>query len=236
MPGADAVPGAKGQKRRRRGASSAQKQKRRKTTEASAPQSPGARDLFASWSDSEHGPTAVEERAAVDAAASELVAAVAQPSPSSVSVPVPASEPRPEYADVAVDEAVAACADAAAVVAGARRVWRTLGVGYSEAIYQRALEVDLTKAGVHCALECAVPVVYADVVVGTVRADIVTRDTVVELKACGTVTEAMSFQVAKYMRHLPREWGLLVNFPQRGGERDVDILVKRRLVEPPRQM
>ena len=101
------------------------------------------------------------------------------------------------------------------VIAGAKDVWTTMGPGHSETVYQKALEVYLRDAGVRCASEQVIPIMYRGVAVGSCRADIVTADLVIELKACASINDSMEQQTRKYMTALPRSHGLLVNFPQR---------------------
>ena len=110
-------------------------------------------------------------------------------------------------------------------IAGISDVWDKLGHGHSETVYQAALLVYLRDAGVRCASEQVVPITYRGVSVGSVRADVVLRDTVVELKVVASLKPEHRQQLDKYMKWIPRQRGILVNFPTRlGGSPDIVVV------------
>ena len=99
----------------------------------------------------------------------------------------------------------------------AKKVFKDLGPGYSERVYHNAMEVGLRLAGIKYETERTVNIRYENHVVGCTRADlIVDNDTVVELKATNTVTEAHRNQVRRYLSDLCCSRGILINFPPRG--------------------
>jgi GxxExxY protein len=66
----------------------------------------------------------------------------------------------------------------------AMKVHRTLGPGFPEIIYQRALEVELKNRGIAFKAEQELPVYYEGVLLGKRRLDLLVEDKVlVELKA-----------------------------------------------------
>jgi len=115
-------------------------------------------------------------------------------------------------------------------IAGAHDVWAALGHGHTESVYQEALLVYMRDNRCRCSSEQSVQIMYRDIVVGTARADIVGMYSVIELKVAPTLTDEHRQQLDKYMKHIPKPWGLLVNFSKRLGG-GVDYVV----VEPPVQ-
>jgi GxxExxY protein len=101
----------------------------------------------------------------------------------------------------------------------ASRVMRDLGAGYSETIYQKALFNKIVRLDPTAVMEHTIQVVYDGEVVGTCRADIVTSQHVIEIKAVRTMPWNVGNQVRKYLKNLfdkdaiPRE-GLVINFNQ----------------------
>ncbi len=101
---------------------------------------------------------------------------------------------------------------AEALQAAAARVYRQLGRGHREAVYQRALVCELRHAGLWVQEEVPVPITYRldqgpTVVLATERADLVVAGSlVVELKVGSTLgapLQAALQQVGRYWSHLP---------------------------------
>jgi GxxExxY protein len=96
-------------------------------------------------------------------------------------------------------------------------VHQTLGAGYVESIYQRALLLELRKQGLATEAEKKVIVYYDGQPVGRHQLDlIVESDVVVELKTVGAMTKAHYTQVRSYLKASRLRLALLVNF---AGER-----------------
>lgn len=109
-------------------------------------------------------------------------------------------------------------------LAGARDILATIGRGHSEAVYQEAMLVYLRDNGVRCSSEQIVPIMYRGLSVGCIRADVVTEHIVIELKTVPMLKEEHRLQTKKYMKFLPRQTGILINFSQaRGGSLDYEI-------------
>ena len=71
-----------------------------------------------------------------------------------------------------------------AVIGAAMEVHRILGPGFLEAVYQVALERELTLRGVPFERQVKLPVIYKDILVGEYFADVVIdKKFVVEIKA-----------------------------------------------------
>lgn len=104
--------------------------------------------------------------------------------------------------------------DLARTVIGAGiEVHRTLGPGFLEKVYQRALSVELEQRGVEHVIESPIEVLYKGVNVGEGRADLlVTRRLIVELKTVETVKDIHRAQVISYHKATGLRLGLLMNF------------------------
>lgn len=101
----------------------------------------------------------------------------------------------------------------------AKRVWESLGPGYSERVYHNAMEVLLRLRGVSYETERIIPIEFMGHVVGNLRADLVVfKSLVVELKAVRAIKEDNRVQAMKYLELTGMKTALLVNFPQPGGE------------------
>jgi GxxExxY protein len=69
------------------------------------------------------------------------------------------------------------------IIGAAFEVYKHLGYGYLEKVYQRSMQVELLKSGIAAELERRLVVRYKDVVVGDYDADLIGSDSVlVELK------------------------------------------------------
>ncbi len=101
-----------------------------------------------------------------------------------------------------------------AIIGAAMEVHRELGSGFLEAVYQDALEVELTERGIPFVKECPVPVRYKDQVLNTpYRADFVCNERIiVELKAIKALGDVETAQVLHYLKATGFERALLINF------------------------
>lgn len=96
----------------------------------------------------------------------------------------------------------------------ANHVFKTLGAGFSERIYHNAMEVLLKRNNIPFESELVVPVMFEDVKVGEVRADLVIDDKiVVELKSVRSIKEDHCTQCGMYMKLLGINSGVVINFP-----------------------
>lgn len=93
-----------------------------------------------------------------------------------------------------------------------RRVRGEVGDAHSEAVYHRALEVELRLRGIPYQTEKVVTVEYRGYTVGAVRVDLLVDDSlVVELKAAPKLYPNHVEQALKYLALLGVETGLVVN-------------------------
>ena len=93
------------------------------------------------------------------------------------------------------------------------KVHRTLGAGFQEVIYQRALAIEMERAGIDFGREIEQPIYYQGVEIGSRRADfIVGNRVVVELKALTVLEDVHLAQVKNYVVAYGFRLGLLLNF------------------------
>lgn len=103
-----------------------------------------------------------------------------------------------------------------------KEVYAELGGGFSERVYQNALEVLLRKNQFHYDSERVQPVQFQGHVVGHVRADVVVEQGVVmELKALKALPANTHTLAAKYVRTFQPSTVLVVNFPPQGTEPEI---------------
>ena len=105
--------------------------------------------------------------------------------------------------------------DEAYVIQGAIfEVYRTLGCGFLEAVYQQALEVELTQRNIPFVPQAEIKVEYKGVKLDqTYRADLICYDKIIlELKAVQNLLPEHEAQLQNYLRATQMRVGLLVNF------------------------
>ena len=107
-----------------------------------------------------------------------------------------------------------------AIIAAAREVHHTLGPGFREVIYQRALARELPAHGLEHSREVEIDVLYKGEKIGSRRVDFVigdaTGDVMVEIKAKGALEDVDVVQALSYLKASGFPVGLLLNF---GGRR-----------------
>ena len=93
------------------------------------------------------------------------------------------------------------------------KVYNTLGYGFLEKVYQKAMLIELRKMGLECQEEFPIKVYYEGSQVGNYRADIIVNDLVIiENKAAEALIEENEFQLINYLKATEIEVGLLLNF------------------------
>ena len=93
------------------------------------------------------------------------------------------------------------------------QVYNTLGYGFLEKVYQKAMEVELAARGVSFTPQAPLTVFYSGVVVGEYFADLFVEGCViVELKAGEALVEENHAQLLNYLKATDAPVGLLLNF------------------------
>ena len=99
------------------------------------------------------------------------------------------------------------------IIGCAMKVHSTLGNGFQEVIYQRALAIELTKAGLSFARELEMPIFYEGEHIGSRRVDfLVENEVLVELKALVKLEDVHLAQGLNYLVAYQLDKGLLLNF------------------------
>jgi GxxExxY protein len=99
------------------------------------------------------------------------------------------------------------------VIGAAIAVHETLGPGFGESCYAKALSIELTRRSLAHALEYPVSIRYHDEVIGEGRLDLLIEHClVVELKTVDSLVPLHSAQVISYLKMTNLPLGLLMNF------------------------
>jgi len=99
------------------------------------------------------------------------------------------------------------------IIGCAMRVHSTLGPGFLESVYRRALEHGLRKAGLNVEAEKPITVIYDGVPVGDFVADLIVENRVMlELKSVQALVLPHEVQLVNYLTATGIEVGLLLNF------------------------
>ena len=93
------------------------------------------------------------------------------------------------------------------------KVHSTLGNGFQEVIYQRALEIEMQEAGLHFARELSMPIHYKGRSIGERRVDFFVEEKImVEIKAIIQLENVHLAQAKNYLEAYNMQVGLLINF------------------------
>lgn len=99
------------------------------------------------------------------------------------------------------------------VVGCAMEVHKALGPGFPEAVYERALEIELKKQGLAFERQKRFRVAYEEQPVGDFRADFVVENKIIlELKAVSEMPRVFQRQLHSYLQVSKLRLGILVNF------------------------
>jgi GxxExxY protein len=116
------------------------------------------------------------------------------------------------------------------VIGAAMTVHSVLGPGFTEAVYQNALALEMALKGIPFEREVKLEVRYRGEVVGQYRADLLVAGVLIlELKAVQAILPEHEVQVVNYLAATGLEQALLLNF----GTRGLQIKKKFRTPRPP---
>ena len=116
-----------------------------------------------------------------------------------------------------------------AVIGLTMKVHRTLGPGFLESVYQKALTLELARAGCSVVSEKPLKAVYEGTVGGDFAADLMVDDRlIIELKAVQALTVVHEVQTVNYLAATGSDDALLLNF----GASSLQFKRKRRLAKP----
>ncbi len=106
------------------------------------------------------------------------------------------------------------------IIAAALEVHKTLGNGFQELIYQRALNIELANHNLIAGREIEMAILYKGTEIGTRRVDFLINDIIcVEIKALIRLEDVHLAQGLNYLEAFNLEVGLLINF----GARSLDV-------------
>ena len=99
------------------------------------------------------------------------------------------------------------------VIGCAMAVHSTLGSGFQEVVYQRAMAVEMLDTGISFSREEEIPIFYKARQVGTRRVDFLVDGVVaVELKALSKLEDLHLARAINYLEAFNLDVGLLINF------------------------
>lgn len=99
------------------------------------------------------------------------------------------------------------------IIGCAMTVHKTLGNGFQEVIYQRALGIEMSISGIPFQREFEMPIFYRGQQIGTRRVDFLIEGTIsLELKAITKLEDVHFAQAINYLEAYNLEIGLLINF------------------------
>jgi len=112
------------------------------------------------------------------------------------------------------------------IIGCAYKVFNTLGFGFLESVYRKAMVIELGRAEIRVEEEKPITVYYDEYVVGKFSADLYVEDiVVVELKSVQNTVKDHEVQLVNYLKGTKKDIGLLINFGPSGVE------VKRKYKE-----
>jgi len=93
-------------------------------------------------------------------------------------------------------------------------VYKRLGCGFLESVYQECLEIELNLQKVTYISQAELPVIYRDrKIMHTYKADLICYDKIiVELKAVSVLADEHRAQILNYLNASGLKLGLLINF------------------------
>ena len=99
------------------------------------------------------------------------------------------------------------------IIGCAIEVHKTLGPGLLESIYEAALCMEMSKAGLKFKKQVVMPVVYKGVKIGEQRIDVlVENEVIVELKSVTRMDPLFEAQTLSYLKLANKRVGLIINF------------------------
>jgi len=117
------------------------------------------------------------------------------------------------------------------IIGCAMKVHTTLGNGFQEVIYQRALAIEMQKQNLVFRREMEMTIFYDGIDIGTRRVDFFVEDKVmVELKALEKIEDVHKAQAINYCEAYNIADGLLINFG--GKSLEFKRVYNKKLVNP----
>ncbi len=110
------------------------------------------------------------------------------------------------------------------IIGCAYKVYKRMGFGFLESVYEKCLCIELKKAGLKVEAQVPITVTYEGEVVGLFVADVLVDDSIIlELKSVKCLVRAHEVQLVNYLVATGKDVGLLLNFAE------LNVEVKRKL-------
>lgn len=117
----------------------------------------------------------------------------------------------------------------------ADEIYKTLGSGFDETVYQKAMEVGLRLAKIRYESQKVVELKFKDHYVGEGYPDLIIDvnglKIVIELKATGKIGGKEIIQIQSYMKVLKIPYGLLINFQSPGTDVEKETQLEIREIK-----
>ena len=99
------------------------------------------------------------------------------------------------------------------IIGAAFEVYKELGYGFLERVYQRAMQVELQRSGLTAEIERRIQVKYKNAIVGDYDADLlVDGSVIVEIKVAKNYNSDDEPQLLNELKATATKVGLLINF------------------------
>ncbi|MEA3334254.1 MAG: GxxExxY protein [Pseudomonadota bacterium] len=99
------------------------------------------------------------------------------------------------------------------IVAAAIQVWKTLGYGFLEKVYENAMVIELNNRDILCEQQISLQVQYSRHVVGNYIADIIVDHKItLELKSAKVIDGSHIAQTLNYLKATNTRLGIILNF------------------------
>ena len=106
------------------------------------------------------------------------------------------------------------------IIGCAYKVSNNLGCGFLEKVYEKALAIELSEAGLGYETQKQILVRYKGAIIGEYFADVlVENDVILELKAVKSIEGVHFAQCQNYLKATRKRLGLIINF----GEEKVNV-------------
>ncbi len=100
------------------------------------------------------------------------------------------------------------------IINSAKKVYRVLGAGYEETVYEEAMAVEFRSRNILYDVERSAEIFYKGKKVGLHRLDfVVNSQIVVELKDLSKISSSSRSQIQAYLKTLGLKVAILINFP-----------------------
>lgn len=105
------------------------------------------------------------------------------------------------------------CEQSYSIIGSCYEVYKELGYGFLEKVYENALVYELKNKGLEAETQKVIKVVYKGVSIGDYIADIIVNNRIIlELKSIEKLNVIHEVQLVNYLKATGIEVGLLINF------------------------